>query len=286
MPHDLMKKVVEKFGSDLHVLKEKFPEASFMLNTRRHAISFSGKGDLRPRIEDVIHDFARTLSVSGTAEKPEEEATACPVCLCEVEECFQLEACAHKFCRSCLVDQLESAMRGHDGFPVFCAHEGCGMHIWLTDLKSLLPCERLEDLFRASLGAFVASSGGTYRFCPSPDCPSVYRVSDTGMVGGPFVCGACYAETCTKCHLEYHPYVSCERYKEFKEDPDLSLKDWCKGKEHVKSCPVCGFIIEKVDGCNHIECRCGRHICWVCSESFSTSDECYGHLRLVHLTII
>ncbi|KAJ9159148.1 hypothetical protein P3X46_024673 [Hevea brasiliensis] len=286
MPHDLMKKVVEKFGSDLHVLKEKFPEAAFMLNTRRHVISFSGKGDLRQRVEDVIHDFARSLSVSGTAEQPGEAAATCPVCLCEVEDCYQLEACAHKFCRSCLVEQLESAMRGHDGFPVHCAHEGCGVRIWLTDLKSLLPCERLEDLFRASLGAFVASSGGTYRFCPSPDCPSVYRVSGTEMVGGPFVCGACYAETCTRCHLEYHPCVSCERYKEFKEDPDLSLKDWCKGKENIKSCPVCGYIIEKVDGCNHIECRCGKHICWVCSESFSSSDECYGHLRLVHLTII
>ncbi|KAF2294161.1 hypothetical protein GH714_007962 [Hevea brasiliensis] len=286
MPHDLMKKVVEKFGPDLHGLKEKFPEATFMLNTRRHVISFSGKRDLRPRVEDIIHDFARSLCVSGAADQPEFEATTCPICLCEVEDCYQLEACGHKFCRSCLVEQLESAMRRHDGFPVRCAREGCGMHIWLIDLKSLLPCEMLEDLFRASLGAFVASSGGLYRFCPSPDCPSVYRVSDTGMVGGLFVCGACYAETCTRCHLEYHPYVSCERYKEFKEDPDLSLKDWCKGKEHVKSCPACGYIIEKVDGCNHIECRCGKHICWVCSESFSSSDECYGHLRLIHLTII
>jgi ATP-dependent RNA helicase DHX8/PRP22 len=155
------------------------------------------------------------------------------------------------------------------------------MHIWLTDLKSLLPCEKLEDLFRASLSAFVASSGGTYRFCPSPDCPSVYHVA-SGMVGDLFVCGACYAETCTRCHVEYHPFVSCEKYKELKEDPDMSLKEWCKGKEHVRNCPVCGYTIEKVDGCNHIECRCGKHICWVCLEVFMSGDDCYAHLRSVH----
>eukprot|EP00257_Ricinus_communis_P018271 XP_015576939.1 ATP-dependent RNA helicase DEAH12, chloroplastic [Ricinus communis] len=286
MPHDLMKKVVEKFGPDLHGLKEKFPDAVFTLNAKRHIISFHGKEDLRLRVENIIHDFARALNVNGSAEQPDLEATSCPICLCEVEDCYQLEACAHKFCRSCLVDQLESAMRGRDGFPVSCAREGCGVAIWLTDLKSLLPCDKLEDLFRASVGAFVASSGGTYRFCPSPDCPSVYRVADTGTFGGPYVCGACYTETCTRCHLEYHPYVSCERYKEFKDDPDLSLKDWCRGKDHVKSCPVCGYIIEKVDGCNHIECRCGKHICWVCSEFFSSSDDCYGHLRTIHLAII
>ncbi|KAJ6959411.1 hypothetical protein D5086_030290 [Populus alba] len=281
MPYDLMKKVVEKFGPDLHVLKETIPEAEFMLNTRRHVISFSGKKDLRLQVEQMIRDFARSVGVNGSIKRYEDDNIACPICLCEVEDCYQLEACGHKFCQSCLVEQLESAMRGRDGFPVGCAHEGCGMHIWLADLKSLLPCEKLEDLFRASLSAFVASSGGTYRFCPSPDCPSVYRVA-SGMVGDLFVCGACYAETCTRCHVEYHPFVSCEKYKELKEDPDMSLKEWCKGKEHVKNCPVCGYTIEKVDGCNHIECRCGKHICWVCLEFFMSGDDCYVHLRSEH----
>jgi ATP-dependent RNA helicase DHX8/PRP22 len=263
------------------VLKETFPEAEFMLNTRRHVISFSGKKDLRLQVEQMIRDFVRSVGVNGSIKRYEDDNIACPICLCEVEDCYQLEACGHKFCQSCLVEQLESAMRGRDGFPVGCAHEGCGMHIWLTDLKSLLPCEKLEDLFRASLSAFVASSGGTYRFCPSPDCPSVYHVA-SGMVGDLFVCGACYAETCTRCHVEYHPFVSCEKYKELKEDPDMSLKEWCKGKEHVRNCPVCGYTIEKVDGCNHIECRCGKHICWVCLEVFMSGDDCYAHLRSVH----
>ncbi|CAL5434333.1 unnamed protein product [Camellia sinensis] len=53
------------------------------------------------------------------------------------------------------------------------------------------------------------------------------------------------------------------------------------GKEHVRSCPVCGYMIEKVDGCNHIECRCGKHICWVCLECFCNSDDCGMLTRLV-----
>ncbi|XP_050210053.1 ATP-dependent RNA helicase DEAH12, chloroplastic-like [Mercurialis annua] len=282
MPHNLMKKAVEKFGPDLHGLKEMFPDTEFTLNTRRHGISLTGKEDLRLKVEDIVHDFARSLSISGSEKKPEFEATSCPICLCEVEECYQLEACAHKFCRPCLFEQLESAMRGRDGFPIRCTYEGCGKHILLVDLKSLLPGDKIDDLFRASVEAFVASSGGKYRFCPSPDCPSVYQVSNSGIFAGAFACGACYVETCTRCHLEYHPYISCERYKMFKDDPDMSLKDWCKGKEHVKSCPVCGFVIEKIDGCNHIECKCGKHVCWACLEFFSSSEDCYGHLREIH----
>ncbi|XWS44977.1 hypothetical protein CRYUN_Cryun15aG0096200 [Craigia yunnanensis] len=283
LPPDMMKEVVKKFGPDLHGLKEKIPGAEFTLSTRHHVISIRGDREMKRKVEEIVLGIAEAGKDLG--ERSDSEVI-CPICLCEVEDGYQLEGCSHFFCRLCLVEQCEYAIKNLDSFPVCCAHQGCKAPILLTDLKSLLSTEKLEELFRASLGAFVASSRGTYRFCPSPDCPSVYRVADPETFGEPFVCGACYAETCTSCHLEYHPYLSCEKYREFKEDPDSSLKEWCKGKEQVKTCPVCGFTVEKIDGCNHVECKCGKHVCWVCLEFFSTSEDCYGHLRAVHMTFI
>ncbi|KAI3451192.1 hypothetical protein Pfo_007857 [Paulownia fortunei] len=283
LPPDMMKRVVQHFGPDLRGLREKVPEAEFSLNTRRHCISVVGTKELKQKVEEIIHDLAQT---SGLQSLRNDNDASCPICLCELEDCYMLEGCCHEFCRICLVEQCESAITSHDSFPLRCTREGCGAPILLTDLRSLLSSEKLDELFRASLGAYVAGSGGTYRFCPSPDCPSVYRVADPGGPGAVFVCGACFVETCTRCHLEYHPYLSCEKYREFKDDPDSSLKEWCMGKEHVKMCPGCGFTIEKVDGCNHIECKCGKHVCWVCLEVFGSSDECYSHLRSVHLAII
>lgn len=286
LPHNLLKEVVMKFGPDLHGLKEKVPsDADLMLNTRRHALLFRGDKEVKQKLEEIIHDVAKSLSDSGISEVPD-SVNSCPICLCEVDDCYQLEACCHKFCRLCLVDQCEAAIKSHEGFPLCCTREGCGRPILLADLRTLLLPEKLDDLFRASLGAFVASSGGTYKFCPSPDCPGVYRVAKPGAAPEPFFCDACHVETCARCHLEYHPYVSCERYKDFKDDPDSSLKEWCKGKEQVKGCLVCGYTIEKVDGCNHIECRCGKHICWVCLVCFTASEDCYEHLRTIHQTII
>ena len=283
LPPDMMKEVVKKFGPDLHGLKEKIPGAEFTLSTRHHVISIRGDIEMKRKVEEIVLEIAETGK--DLAERSDSEIT-CPICLCEVEDGYQLEGCSHFFCRLCLVEQCDSAIKNLDSFPVCCAHQGCKVPILLTDLKSLLSTEKLEELFRASLAAFVVSSRGTYRFCPSPDCPSVYRVADSATFGEPFVCGACYAETCTRCHLEYHPYLSCEKYREFKEDPDSSLKEWCKGKDQVKTCPVCGYTIEKFDGCNHVECKCGRHVCWVCLEFFSSSEDCYGHLRAVHMAFI
>ncbi|GFP90337.1 putative uncharacterized protein at4g01020 chloroplastic [Phtheirospermum japonicum] len=283
LPPDMMKRVVQHFGSDLRGLKEKVPEAEFILRTRRHSIFIVGNKELKQKVEDIILDLVQT---SGLQTPRNHSDAPCPVCLCELEDPYMLEGCCHKFCRLCLVEQCESAMKNPDSFPLRCTREGCGSLILIADLRSLLSAEKLDELFRASLGAYVAASDGTYRFCPSPDCPSVYRVADRGGPGAPFACGACFVETCTKCHLEYHPYLSCERYREFKDDPDSSLKEWCLGKEHVKMCPRCGFTIEKVDGCNHIECRCGVHVCWVCLEVFGSSEDCYTHLRSVHEAII
>ncbi|KAI3847996.1 hypothetical protein MKX03_001108 [Papaver bracteatum] len=289
LPYDLMKEVVLKFGPDLHGLMEKAPGAEITLNIRRHVVTFQGNEEMKKIVEEMIFDIARTLSTGNlVSERSEDEESVCPICLCELEDSHQLEACSHKFCRSCLVEQMESAVRNQDSFPICCAHKDCKQTpILLTDLRSLVSSDRLDDLFKASVGAFVAPSGGLYKFCPSPDCPSVYRVaSDEENDSAPFLCGACYVETCRKCHLEYHASTTCEAYKKYKEDPDYSLDEWRKGKENVKTCPKCGYTIEKEEGCNHIECRCRVHICWECLESFDCSDDCYNHLRDVHKSIV
>lgn len=186
------------------------------------------------------------------------------------------------------MDQFESSIRSREGFPICCLKEGCRRPIILLDLKTLLSTERIDELFRASLGYFVATNATTYRFCPAPDCPSVYKLASPGLDEDElFVCGACYTETCRKCHQEYHPFVTCERYKEYKADPDLSLAEWRNGRENVRNCPAnCGFVIEKVDGCNHVECKCQKHVCWSCMDFFDTSEGCYSHLRAVHESIL
>lgn len=282
LPNTLLKEVVQRFGPDLHGLMEKVPGTEFVLDTRRHILSVRGNKELKQKVEEIVFEMVQSLS-----DNPADVSSGvamCSICLCEIEDCYQLEGCGHEFCRMCMIDQCESMIRNRDGFPLCCAYEGCKSKILLVDLRCLLPADKLEELFRASLGAFVASSGGAYRFCPSPDCPAVYRAVDPDSVleQPPFACGACSVETCRKCHMEYHPPFSCETYREIKDDPDKSLIEWRKGKENVKNCLGCNRTIEKDVGCNHIMCKCGRHICWVCLESFQTGEECYAHLGEVH----
>lgn len=54
------------------------------------------------------------------------------------------------------------------------------------------------------------------------------------------------------------------------------------GNTNYKKCPNCSRLIEKNGGCNHIRCHCGCHFCYKCGKRFTTSDQCYDHLREEH----
>lgn len=280
LPPDLMKEVVKKFGPDLSGLRRRFPGGEFKLDLKRHIISINGNKELKRKVEEAVFEIAR---VSDSSLQPDVSIT-CPICMCGVEDGYRLEGCSHLLCRGCLLEQCESAIKypDSDSFPLSCFYVGCRAPLVLADLKSLLPSEKLDELFRSSLASFIRASKGVYRSCPSPNCPSVYRTTSTSER---FLCGSCYVETCTRCHLESHPEVSCEMYKQYKDDPDFSVKEWCKGQQQVHPCPACGSIIDKVDGCNHVSCRCGSHVCWVCLQFFSSAEACYDHLGSVHKAI-
>lgn len=47
----------------------------------------------------------------------------------------------------------------------------------------------------------------------------------------------------------------------------------------VQKCPVGGCFVEKISGCNFIECPCGAKFCWNCrKEKGPSAEQCaYGN---------
>lgn len=294
LPAGLMREIVKVYGADLQGLRELAGAGVYIgIDHRDHLLLVEG-GDMDAvmKVQVAVANVARLLGqidmaatggdcpplLGGVATNAVNE---CSICFCPMEDQHCLEGCGHAFCRSCLIDQINSAIRHREGFPLTCAHNECSQTFQLTDIRGLLTVEQQQDLQNASLSAFVAQSHGQYKFCTTPDCPNVYRIS-TGC-GHSFTCAVCLVQLCTACHVEYHEDLSCEEYMEFKLDPDASLHAWRKGKEkHVKNCPACSSVIEKIDGCNHMTCKCGKHVCWVCLATFGDATLCYDHLRTLH----
>lgn len=72
--------------------------------------------------------------------------------------------------------------------------------------------------------------------------------------------------------------MSCAERK-LHDDPveQERLNDQLAMRSGFKKCPECKVWIEKTEGCNHMACKCGAHICWVCMSVF-TPNTIYGHL--------
>ena len=79
--------------------------------------------------------------------------------------------------------------------------------------------------------------------------------------------------------------MSCEAYQAAVKAEEKFTK-W-KEEQNVKECPKCDAPIEKVYGCNHIECtNCANHICWQCMASFTIGPEVYRHMQKEHGTFM
>lgn len=87
---------------------------------------------------------------------------------------------------------------------------------------------------------------------------------------------------------EKHHYiycVSCEKPKQYCEkscsiEINNEFNMICSSCDTVlhRECPTCGVMINKISGCNHVECICGSHICWLCGLKFKYS-EIYLHIQ-------
>lgn len=47
----------------------------------------------------------------------------------------------------------------------------------------------------------------------------------------------------------------------------------CLPKGDLKQCPKCRIMIERIDGCNNVDCYCGQAICWLCGSGLPVSHD-------------
>ncbi|EIW74297.1 hypothetical protein CONPUDRAFT_160335 [Coniophora puteana RWD-64-598 SS2] len=227
-------------------------------------------GPVKVRVEELIRgEKARCDWPDEAGEEQEDRLTAitcdglassCPVCLGQVSSPVSI-GCTHVYCRACLVHFLASAASissANDGprmFPLQCVGgDGkCNAPIAMDVIHRILTPERLGALLETCTQICALSSnenGGTDEFAR---CPS------------------CFSRVCTV----YRPVV----------EPDVEERKtsaWVTEQSgRVAPCPSCGVLIEKGEGCNHVACRCGAHICWRCMGTFERKDV-YRHMNEAH----
>lgn len=286
-PPGLMRAVILAYGIDLLGLKQSCELKSIELDHRNHRIKMLGSEEAIQHAMQNVEELEETVRGKSDDRTPSTEPE-CGVCFSEIpdSDLYRLESCGHPYCRDCVKLHIESVISARD-FPIKCCHEDCD-ELWaLADVRNMskMGMCTMQTVLNSSISCFVAANKDKARYCITPDCQMVYKVSKTGAR---FVCFLCQMSICCCCHVEYHTGMSCAKYKMEKGIDDNGIREWMRRDPQNRSCcPNCFMGIEKFGGCQHMECRaCKVHICWTCKEFFKTSRKCYGHMNEKHNSFV
>lgn len=233
-------------------------------------------------------DYNRAMAIIGrkmTASRQKDASSGmdCPACFCQPEEPIRM-TCGHIFCGACFVLCCEAETRASGDFQIRCpAGTGrgglCGKAFSLTELQETLPSEVFEQVLKKSFESYVSRRPAELAHCATPDCDQVYRITPPDSEHPDiFTCSKCLRSVCTICQNP-HPGEPCPGLT---RDANSVLDKKTREQLGIKDCPRCSRMMEKSDGCDHMSCSCGAHVCWVCLSAFDSGPDCYLHLQRVH----
>ncbi|KAK7102488.1 uncharacterized protein [Littorina saxatilis] len=282
----LLKTLHVKHGEDLDGLRQATGLLSIDVDYRRHKLKLRGPPGSIEKAKQVVEESDQALKASSTrSADQEDDSIDCAACFCPIDkgDLYRLEVCAHALCKGCIVRQVSIAIKDHI-FPVTCCQDGCDLPLAWRDFYTLsrLGHIKIPALATSALSHFVLANRDKARFCTTPDCPMVYRVTSESSADV-FLCPECKSRTCTACHQQAHDGMSCSMLRSCKE-PGEGIEDWVKkDPKNRRGCPGCKSPIEKISGCNKMHCTaCGAVFCWVCTKKFPTEKQCYDHLARDH----
>ncbi|KAI0048148.1 hypothetical protein FA95DRAFT_1588849 [Auriscalpium vulgare] len=181
----------------------------------------------------------------------------CIICTENKRKTHLLRApCGHYYCRACIVDLIDSATRDETLFPVRCCHRPFPVDDFTPYLSA-----RQHNLFRKKAFEFGTPPEARL-YCCNPTC-SIF-LGPAGSSRADVVCPDCQTIICTECRSASHPGDACTVAAALLELKALALA------EHWQTCPGCSAMVELVQGCYHMTCRCRSQFCYLCAAPWKT----------------
>ncbi|GLB33452.1 hypothetical protein LshimejAT787_0103360 [Lyophyllum shimeji] len=188
----------------------------------------------------------------------------CPICYDVVSQPVQL-SCKHVYCTDCIRHYLTTAAETKV-FPLACMGNKttCNVPIPIPVIQRFLTPQQYEHLVDVAFTAHLNRNTRDFGYCPTPDCPEIYRADTKIMMD----CPSCAKLLCTSCN-EGHTGMSCAKWKAGKAVEEARLNNLWATTHGAKRCPSCFIWIQKISGCDHMSCRCGGQMCWTCGKKYN-----------------
>ncbi|KAF9554429.1 hypothetical protein CPC08DRAFT_174670 [Agrocybe pediades] len=250
------------------------------LASRPCKITVKGGEEAKHHLQRLLEESRAKAAFHEGAGLPNFGVTeTCPICMDEVSNPEEL-ACGHTYCSGCLKLFLTSAADGKK-FPIACIANdaSCNVPLSIPFIRRFLPVQAFQGLVEAAFLLHLDQHAQELKYCTTPDCKQIYRHRTDVAV---LKCPSCFSTICAACDEDAHEGMTCaERRLHSNPEEQERLNNVLATANGYKKCPQCNIWIEKTEGCNHMTCKCGAHICWRCMCIFPAAD-IYVHMNAAH----
>ena len=232
--------------------------------------------DLKEQLTNEIEKLLELPKAKAKAKATEivfddykEGKFECSICLDshEVYETVFLGNCNHTFCGACMFGYCKTKIIEAD-LDIKCPDKKCQKKLDYREIKNLISLDKeLDEKYEDFLYLKELESLDDIVWCPIEHCskPVPFDIYDLRIR-----CIHCNYIFCSKCKEEYHPeFNDCNLAKKYKGKIN-DFETWLKVQGELglptKSCSKCGFLTQKISGCDTVVCgKCKFKFCWLCT---------------------
>ena len=196
-----------------------------------------------------------TKSDVAPPEAADNESTSfseCASCFEDIpnSKCASL-ACQHKYCSSCFVQLVRTAMQNENFFPPKC----CLQEIPRTMIRTHLAIRDFAE-FDEKAQEYAVPTGSRW-YCSAPRCGKWIETRER-VTSATLVCPHCRCSMCTSCRGPKHSLT-----EDCPEDRGLGATLEEAEREGWRRCYNCRSMVELATGCRHITCKCKAEFWYV-----------------------
>ncbi|KAI3856535.1 hypothetical protein MKX03_028377 [Papaver bracteatum] len=197
----------------------------------------------------------------------------CDICIeskAKSETRHSTSKCSHIYCSVCITKHITAKIQENISM-ITCPDSTCNETLEPHLCRDIISGQVLDRWENALCESSVLASQKIY--CPFKDCSVMLVNDDDGVIVRSTECPHCNRLFCAQCEVPWHSELTCDDFQEIKRGgkDDMLMINLAKDQKWIR-CPSCRFYVEKVDGCQHITCRCAYQFCYKCGNSWTSCN--------------